>query len=235
MSIQKQSNKKDQKKIPEASKVFLSQELEDEKAASEDLDHDKKKEHTEESKKKKSTRTASEYSSDYKNHKHKFSSTEGKKEILGGMVSVIPKTTLKRIVKELLSELKPDARLTKGALDIIHEVVEYEAANLFFVANLLTKGRGVQTVNPHDLIMARHINRIGSTGLSIHTSQNAFKEIQKTEEKLEETRRERSEKAKDSKKSKEKTEKTEKTEKKDKSSKVGKIEKSEKTKTKKSK
>lgn len=62
-----------------------------------------------------------------------------------------------------------EIRMTKNAFALLHEVVEHEMANLFFVGNILALTHSRQTVYAHDLRLATLITGITDQKLHIHT------------------------------------------------------------------
>lgn len=75
---------------------------------------------------------------------------------------LIPKLPLKRLVREIVQDIKPDYRSTAGALAAIQEAAEAHLTTEFELANLSTVSHQRVTVMPRDFMLSRRIR--GVTG-----------------------------------------------------------------------
>jgi len=96
---------------------------------------------------------------------------KGSHEELIGLNSSIPSSCFRRVIKDLLnsSDTVEKYRITKEAMSILQEAAEFELANVFFVSKFLASKEDRGTVRAVDLKTAQLINKIGNTGLHVHS------------------------------------------------------------------
>jgi histone H3/H4 len=90
--------------------------------------------------------------------------------IQSGVKNIFTKTSIAHLIKDTIHERGSEStRITRGALDLIHEKVEQYMANVFWTANILAKTRKVSTLGVQDLKLATIIQN-GDLNMNIHKS-----------------------------------------------------------------
>jgi histone H3/H4 len=135
---------------------------------------EKAKKDKNETKKDKETKTTKPEGIKKKKHDTYTSSMPNLKDkmqgIQSGVKNIFTKTSIAHLIKDTIHERGSEStRITRGALDLIHEKVEQYMANVFWTANILAKTRKVMTVGVQDLKLATIIQN-GDLNMNIHKS-----------------------------------------------------------------
>ena len=70
--------------------------------------------------------------------------------------NLIPRQSFKRLVREILQDMKPDGRITEEAINVLQAVTEDGMGELFRISQMLAIHRDSVTIQPKDIQMARH-------------------------------------------------------------------------------
>jgi histone H3/H4 len=105
---------------------------------------------------------------------HTYTSSMNQKDKMQGLLSgtknIFTKSSIALLIKESMhSKGSESLRITRGALDLLHEKIEQHMTNLFWTANILSLTKKRSTLTVPDLQLANLIQK-GELNMNIHKS-----------------------------------------------------------------
>ncbi|KAL0491046.1 hypothetical protein AKO1_002672 [Acrasis kona] len=82
----------------------------------------------------------------------------------------IPRAAFLRLLKEVIREISPSIKISKGAFDTIQTYVEHTITDVFSIANFITKVNKTRTVNVPNLLLASAIKGLNGEPLNMNNS-----------------------------------------------------------------
>lgn len=108
--------------------------------------------------------------------KRKLNSQQEIAKLMQGTNYLIPRAPFRRLVKDIIQNYGP-YRMTKDAVDLLQEAIEYEMVNLLYVANKMSELKKKKGVYLADVKVAAMILRLNCSGLHLNASQNVMNKL----------------------------------------------------------